>query len=60
MNKSDAALDAFLDDCYVDEDPICKIIKQQGIDNSKSEKGLELVASQIIIGIIEKDNQMAA
>ena len=23
MNKSDAAFDAFVDDCFIDKDPIC-------------------------------------
>ena len=60
MNKSDAAFDAFLDDCYLGEDPICNIIDQKQKNISKSEKELELVASQIITGLIDEDNEIAA
>ena len=43
MNSSDFALDDFIDDCFINDDPLCK----------KDEKEyLELVASKLIASTI--------
>ncbi len=52
MIYSRTAFDDFVDDCFVEEDPICDI---------NSERSLELVASQLISELIEEtDDSIAA
>ena len=51
MISSNKAFDDFVDDCFIEEDPICK---------SNSERSLELVASQLISELIEETEDSIA
>ena len=52
MATNNFAFDDFVDDCFIEEDPICEL---------KGEKSLELVASTLISELIsEDDNKKAA
>ena len=52
MSSKESALDSFIDDCFIDEDPLCTINK---------ERSLELVASQLIAELIaEEDDEIRA
>ncbi len=51
INSSDEAFDAFVDDCLVEKDPIC---------NNAEQNNLQLVASQIMQGLWEVDDVIAA
>ena len=52
MLEENTAFDDFVDDCFIEEDPICGL---------NGEKSLELVASTLISELIsEDDNTMAA
>ena len=46
MTATDFAFDDFVDDCFIDKDPLC------GIPKGKS---LELVASQLISELVDVD-----
>jgi len=46
MTSRDSALDSFIDDCFINEDPLC---------SSNEERSLELVASQLIAELIAED-----
>ena len=52
MTETSTAFDDFVDDCFVENDPICNIEK---------ERSLELVASQLISELLaEEDDTIAA
>ena len=51
MALADSAFDDFVDDCFIEQDPICK---------KNTERYYELVASQLIAELIENDDLMAA
>ena len=53
MFSQNAAFDDFIDDCFLDEDPLC---------NKSQEKPLELVASKLIAELVAEagDHSMAA
>ena len=51
MSLQNSAFDDFVDDCFVEEDPLC--------DKSR-EKSLELVASQLIAELISEDDDLIA
>ena len=52
MASNNFAFDDFVDDCFIEEDPICGL---------NEEKSLELVASTLISELIsEDDNKKAA
>ncbi len=46
MKVENTGFDDFVDDCFIDEDPICK---------KSSDASLELVASQIISELLTED-----
>ncbi len=46
MDSGNAAFDDFVDDCFINKDPLC--------DKSK-EKSLELVASRLISELVDED-----
>ncbi|WP_320674160.1 hypothetical protein [Prochlorococcus sp. MIT 1341] len=47
MKRNDNALDAFIDDCFLDEDPIC---------SNPNERSLELIASRLISELVPENN----
>ena len=47
MSTKESALDSFIDDCFVDDDPLC---------NFKKERSPELYAYQLIGVFIENDD----
>ncbi len=50
MTVTSSAFDDFVDDCFVQNDPIC---------NKEKEKSLELVASQLISELLEGEEDEA-
>ena len=44
----DAAIDDFIEDCFIEEDPICK---------NRREESLELVASRLIAELVSDDDE---
>ena len=46
MNSINSAFDDFVDDCFLEEDPLC---------NKSREESLELVASQLISELVSQD-----
>ena len=52
MSTLHSPFDDFVDDCFLEEDPLC---------NKSREQSLELIASQLISGLVTEDEeQMAA
>ena len=51
MTSIGSAFDDFVDDCFIEHDPLCNI---------SSEKSLELVASQLISELIEEEDELIA
>ncbi len=52
MLSKDSAFDDFVDDCFIEKDPICDLDGQ---------RSLELVASQLISELLlEQDHDLAA
>ena len=51
MISNNSAFDDFVDDCFLEEDPLCDI--SEG-------KSLELVASQLISQIVAEDDDVVA
>ena len=51
MSSSNSAFDDFVDDCLIDEDPLC------GFNNHKT---LELVPSQLISDLVAEDQEINA
>ncbi len=49
MLEKNKAFDDFVDDCFIDKDPICNISK----NNS-----LEIVASQLISELVEQNDEI--
>ena len=49
MPSNTAAFDDFVDDCFLDEDPLCNVSR---------DKSLELVASQLISELVLKDEDL--
>ncbi len=51
MISKNTAFDDFVDDCFLEYDPLCNIT---------CERSLELVASQLISELIEEENDSVA
>ena len=51
MTSIDSAFDDFVDDCFIEQDPLC---------NVSSGRSLELVASKLISEIIEEEDELIA
>ncbi len=51
MSEENTAFDDFVDDCFIDEDPLC--------DMSRS-NSLELVASKLISELVASDEDLKA
>ena len=51
MTTTDFAFDDFVDDCFIDEDPLC---------GASNEKSLELVASQLISELVAEGQDLKA
>ena len=49
MSSTNFAFDDFVDDCFIEEDPICTL---------SGEKSLELVASQLISGLVSENEDL--
>ena len=48
MSSANFAFDDFVDDCFIEEDPICE---------RRGEKSLELVASQLISELVSENQE---
>jgi len=48
MQLENPAFDDFVDDCFIDKDPLC---------NLSREKSIELIPSQIIEQLVRSDDQ---
>jgi len=51
MSSSNFAFDDFVDDCFIEEDPICE---------QRGDKSLELVASQLMSELVSENQQSKA
>ena len=51
MTSPNTAFDDFVDDCFIDQDPLCE---------ASREKSLELVASQLISELVAEDDELMA
>ncbi len=49
MSTRKSPFDDFVDDCFIDEDPLCNI---------SQERSLELVASQLITELLAQDDSI--
>ncbi len=47
MVQNDSALDDFIDDCFIEDDPLCC---------NRKERSLDLIASQLISEIVTQEN----
>ena len=48
MNKSDAAFDAFIDDCYLNDDAICHAIDNDIWNRLSRDRDREILAPEMI------------